>query len=67
MTTTRHFQDLIRKLGELLAEPHTSFTTGLQQKYRAACVAALAVSSKAWSNKTFKEMVQEKVSNTACI
>jgi hypothetical protein len=66
MTTTQHCQVLVRKLGELLAEPHTELTAGLVQKYRAARLAVSSCSSEwPWSNKTIKEMVQDKVSTAA--
>jgi hypothetical protein len=65
MATTQHFRDLLRNLEELLAEPHSDVTAGLQQKYTDAHVAALTVGSRVWSNKSFKDMVLEKVSTAA--
>jgi hypothetical protein len=66
MTTNHPFHSLLRNLEDLLAEPHTSLTAGLKQKSLAANLYALSSSSGwPWSNKTLKEMVQEKVSTAA--
>lgn len=42
MTTTQHFQVLIRELGELLSEPHSDLAAGIVQKHGAAKLAVAA-------------------------
>jgi hypothetical protein len=68
MTTTQHFQVLIRKLGELLSEPQSDLTAGIVQKHGAAKLAVLrCCNDSTWSHKTVQDFVQQNVGISAHI